>query len=105
MLAASRRGRLGLYSARNAATAAGGAECITWAASADDTRGYVPMIDLTEVGAHIDSGANVRFGLYLPEITAAKGYAVVVRVIHELDQFAPEIPPRDFALQFDPAHP
>jgi 1,4-alpha-glucan branching enzyme len=62
------------------------------------------MIDLTEVGAHVEAGGNVRFGLYLPEITAAKGYLVVVRVIHELDQFTPEIPAKDFTLQFDPTH-
>jgi 1,4-alpha-glucan branching enzyme len=63
------------------------------------------MIDLTEVGANVDSAGNLRFGLYLPEITAAKGYAVVARLIHELDQFTPEIPPKDIVLQFDPTHP
>ena len=44
---------------------------------------------------------SVRFGVYLPNITAAKGYQVVVRIIHELDQFTPEIPPRDFDMQFE----
>ena len=63
------------------------------------------MIDLNEVGAHIDGAGNVRFGVYLPQITAAKGYAVVARVIHEADQFTPEVPPRDFPLSFDPDHP
>jgi 1,4-alpha-glucan branching enzyme len=62
------------------------------------------MIDLTEVGAHVDATGNVTFGVYLPEITAAKGYAVIVRVIHEMDQFTPEIPPQDFLLQFDSTH-
>jgi maltooligosyltrehalose trehalohydrolase len=63
------------------------------------------MIDLTEVGAIVDATGNVRFGIYLPQITAAKGYAVKVRVIHEADQFTPEIPAREFLLQFDPTHP
>jgi 1,4-alpha-glucan branching enzyme len=62
------------------------------------------MIDLTEVGAHVDGAGNVRLGVYLPQITAAKGYSVIARVIHEADQFAPEIPPRDFPLTFDPNH-
>ncbi|HVS38862.1 MAG TPA: alpha-amylase family glycosyl hydrolase [Gemmataceae bacterium] len=63
-----------------------------------------PVIDLNEVGAHVDGAGNVRFGVYLPQITAAKGYTVVVRVIHDADQFTPEIPPRDFPLTFDPNH-
>ena len=63
------------------------------------------MIDLKEVGANVISPGNVRLGIYLPEITAAKGYSVAVRIIHERDQFTPEIPPKDFPLQFDPAHP
>jgi maltooligosyltrehalose trehalohydrolase len=63
------------------------------------------MIDLNEVGARVVSPGEVTFGVYLPEITAAKDYLVVVRVIHELDQFTPEIPPRDFPLAFNPTHP
>jgi len=66
--------------------------------------GLAAMIDLNEVGAHVVSAGQVRFGVYLPEITAVKGYSVIVRVIHEKDQFTPEIPPRDFALTFDPGH-
>jgi len=60
------------------------------------------MIDLNEVGAHPTVGAGgrlqVRIGIYLPGITFAKGYEVVVRVIHEQDQFTPEIPPKEFFL-------
>jgi maltooligosyltrehalose trehalohydrolase len=63
------------------------------------------MINLSEVGAHVDVAGNVRFGVFLPEITAAKGYSLEVRIIHELDQFTPEIPPKSFSLKFDPAHP
>ncbi len=62
------------------------------------------MIDLDEVGSHVDPAGRVRFGIYLPGITAAKGYSVVVRIIHAADQFTPEIPPISFPLAFDPAH-
>jgi len=60
------------------------------------------MIDLNAVGAHASlSAANhalVRFGVYLPEIRGTDGFSVLVRVIHELDQFDPGIPPRDYSL-------
>src|SRR5512138_1613652 len=60
------------------------------------------MIDINEVGAHPSVGTggslNVRFGVYLPGITFAKGYELIVRVIHEQDQFTPEIPPKEFFL-------
>ncbi len=62
------------------------------------------MIDLEEVGSHVDPAGRVRFGIYLPGITAAKGYSVLVRIIHAADQFTPEIPPVDFPLAFDPTH-
>jgi hypothetical protein len=60
------------------------------------------MINLSEVGAHPTVGdagrLQVRFGIYLPGITFAKGYELTVRVIHERDQFTPEIPPKAFFL-------
>jgi maltooligosyltrehalose trehalohydrolase len=66
-------------------------------------------INLQEVGAHPTVKANgdleVKFGLYLPNITAAKGYEVVVRLIHRTDRFTPEIPPKNFPLICDDAHP
>ena len=69
------------------------------------SRGWTEMINLSEVGAHVGAAGKVRFGVFLPEITAAKNYSVEVRIIHELDQFTPEIPPKSFSLKFDPAHP
>ncbi len=65
------------------------------------------MINLDEVGAHADTSGrlSVRFGLYLPNITVAKGYVLVVRVIHELDQFDIEIPAKNFYLTLDEQHP
>jgi maltooligosyltrehalose trehalohydrolase len=65
------------------------------------------MINLDEVGAHADVEGRlvVRFGIYLPNITAAKGYQLMVRVIHEKDQFAIEIPAKNFLLTFDEQNP
>jgi maltooligosyltrehalose trehalohydrolase len=60
------------------------------------------MINLDEVGAFVsvDVSGNfrVRFGLYLPGLRAADGFAVMVRIIHREDRFDPNIPPQDFAL-------
>jgi len=60
------------------------------------------MINVNEVGAFpfLDSagGFQVKFGLYLPAITAAKGYGVIVRIIHRDDRFNSDIPPQDFPL-------
>ena len=65
-------------------------------------------IDRNEVGAHatIDNQGDlqVKFGIYLPNITASKGYQLLVRVIHHDDQFIPEIPPKDFPLTHHPDH-
>ena len=65
------------------------------------------MINLDEVGAHVDvvGQLSVRFGIYLPAITLAKGYQLIVRVIHEQDQFVIEIPAKNFLLTFDDRHP
>src|SRR5262249_2489642 len=68
-----------------------------------------PMIDLTEVGAFssIDATGQLaaRFGLYLPGITAVKGYQVLVRIIHRDDRFDPDILPRDFPLTWQSGTP
>jgi 1,4-alpha-glucan branching enzyme len=65
---------------------------------------YLVMINLNEVGAvpRQDGAGNwhVDFGIYLPNITFHKGYAVKVRVIHEEDQFVRGIEPRDFHLNW-----
>lgn len=51
------------------------------------------MIDLTLVGAHIGVGVkkNLQLGIYLPNITADKGYTLYVDIIHCKDQFTPSI--------------
>jgi maltooligosyltrehalose trehalohydrolase len=67
------------------------------------------QINLQEVGAHPALNAKgeleVRFGLYLPNITPAEGYEVIVRLIHQKDRFTPEIPTKNFALTCDDNHP
>lgn len=67
------------------------------------------QIDLQEVGAHpaLNAGEDleVRFGLYLPGITSANGYQVIVRLIHERDRFTPEVPTKNISLTCDDSHP
>lgn len=59
-------------------------------------------INLAEVGAVVTpisaSNWRVQFGIYLPGITPADGYALSVRAIHESDQFTPGIPPVSIPL-------
>src|SRR5215469_10302339 len=64
-------------------------------------------IDLTKVGAHPrpEGGFATYFGIYLPNITYAKGYQVLVRIIHEKDQFNSDIPAKKFLLTFDDSDP
>ena len=58
------------------------------------------MIDLSEVGASVDA-LKINLGVYLPNITPQKGYSVVVLIIHQNDQFTPDIPPQQFELSCD----
>jgi 1,4-alpha-glucan branching enzyme len=64
------------------------------------------MISLSEAGAFPSTDAvgnlQVRFGVYLPGITPAKNYQVVVRVIHQADRFDPDIPTQNFNLTWTP---
>lgn len=66
-------------------------------------------MDLNEVGAHPtitpEGMPQIRFGLYLPNITPDEGFQLEVLVIHELDQFDRRIPPQEFPLAFDAGHP
>jgi 1,4-alpha-glucan branching enzyme len=64
-------------------------------------------INLTKVGAHPnpEGGFATSFGIYLPNITDAKGYQVIVRIIHEKDQFGIDIPAKNFLLTFDDTDP
>jgi maltooligosyltrehalose trehalohydrolase len=59
-------------------------------------------INLAEVGASCSvdaSGAlQVGFGLYLPGIKSAAGFAVVVRLLHDADRFDPGVAPVDIPM-------
>jgi hypothetical protein len=61
-------------------------------------------IDLSEVGAAPSTDAaghrTVQVGIYLPGITFKKGYRVLVRIIHEQDQFVRGIEPKAFDLSW-----
>jgi maltooligosyltrehalose trehalohydrolase len=67
------------------------------------------MIDLAEVGAFGSIGPNgdfqVRFGVYLPGIRKRDGFAVLVKVIHSDDRFAPQVQTQDTPLQWQEGHP
>ena len=51
---------------------------------------YLPMNSL---GALEISPKVVRFGIYLPGVDSAKGYAVSVKIIHETDQYLQAVQP------------
>ena len=59
-------------------------------------------INLDEVGATVSaptaSGIDAAFGIYLPGISQADGYEVLVRLIHHDDRFRPEVATMDFPL-------
>lgn len=61
------------------------------------------MIDLSEVGTHTEVDNDQLFlscGIYLQNITPDKGYQLKVRVIHERDQFNPDVPANNFDLGY-----
>jgi 1,4-alpha-glucan branching enzyme len=64
------------------------------------------QINLNEVGAFSSVDANgvlsIRFGVYLPGVTSANGFEVIVRIIHQADRFTPGINPVDVSLAWQP---
>jgi len=61
------------------------------------------MIDLSQVGTHTSRNNDqitLNCGIYLKGISPDKGYALRVRVIHELDQFHPDIPATNIDLNY-----
>src|SRR5919197_5277242 len=60
-------------------------------------------INRDEVGVHVN-GTTIDIGVYLPGVTAQDGFSVVVRLIHALDRFVPEIPSVPLPLTFDANH-
>ena len=51
---------------------------------------YLPMNTL---GAQEISPKVIQFGIFLPGVDSAAGYAVSVKIIHETDQYLQAIPP------------
>ncbi len=60
-------------------------------------------IDPAQVGARCgtDTAGNLQItsGLYLPGISPADGFGVVLRIIHAADRFDPAVLPVDVAVQ------
>ncbi len=60
-------------------------------------------IDPAPVGARYgtDTAGNLQItsGLYLPGISPADGFGVVLRIIHAADRFDPAVLPVDVAVQ------
>lgn len=55
------------------------------------------LLPLGTLGA-VETNGVVTFGIWLPWVSAADGNSVVVKIIHEHDQFLRSMPPREFAL-------
>ncbi|WP_201759137.1 hypothetical protein [Acidisarcina polymorpha] len=51
---------------------------------------YLPM---DRLGARETSPKVIEFGIFLPGISSAAGYSVVVKIIHETDQYIQAIQP------------
>jgi 1,4-alpha-glucan branching enzyme len=59
-------------------------------------------LPLEKLGAHELPGNVVRFGIFLPWVSADQGNRLWVKVIHEKDQFIQEIPPLLFEMAHSP---
>src|SRR5262245_62562390 len=57
------------------------------------------LLPLDTLGAHEVAPNRVQFGLFLPWVSAHDGHQLVVKILHEQDQFLQDIPPLVFPLQ------
>jgi len=55
------------------------------------------LLPLGTLGA-VEANGAVTFGVWLPWVSAADGNSVVVKIVHEHDQFLQSVPPREFPL-------
>jgi maltooligosyltrehalose trehalohydrolase len=55
------------------------------------------LLPLGTLGA-VETNGVVTFGVWLPWVSAADGNSVVVKIVHEHDQFLQAVPPREFPL-------
>ena len=58
----------------------------------------MPLLPLALLGAREATTSFVDFGLYLPGLSAAAGFSLTLKIIHEADQFIQSIEPFDLAL-------
>lgn len=56
------------------------------------------LLPLSKLGPHEVSPGMVTFGIFLPWVSAADGYRVVLKILHENDQFLQEIRSKEFPL-------
>jgi maltooligosyltrehalose trehalohydrolase len=59
-------------------------------------------LPLEKLGAHELPGNVVKFGIFLPWVSADQGNRLWVKVIHEKDQFIQEILPLLFEMTHSP---
>jgi maltooligosyltrehalose trehalohydrolase len=57
------------------------------------------LLPLDQLGAREIAPGQMQFGVFLPWVSAADGNRLIVKIIHESDQFLQEIPPLEFSLQ------
>jgi 1,4-alpha-glucan branching enzyme len=57
------------------------------------------LLPLDKLGAHESAPHCVQFGLFLPWVSAQDGHQLVVKILHEQDQFLQDVPPLVFPLQ------
>lgn len=93
------RGHVVVTNGMHARAGAGGAPSRT-----SQSEPGAAAIDVREVGVHVQ-GRTVHFGVYLPGVRPADGYAVAVRIIHAADQFVPEIDSVPIPLAASADHP
>jgi hypothetical protein len=55
------------------------------------------LLPIGTLGA-VETNGAVTFGVWLPWVSAADGNSVVVKIVHEHDQFLQGVPPREFPL-------
>ena len=57
------------------------------------------LLPLDTLGAHEIAPHRVRFGLFLPWVSAQDGHRLFVKILHERDQFLQGVPPLAFPLR------
>lgn len=56
------------------------------------------LLPLNKLGPHEVAPGKMTFGMFLPWVSAADGYRVVLKILHEKDQFLQDIRSKEFPL-------